>query len=1028
MAEFKITIERIVVMANRFRLSIINKACLVALGICSFNAFAEESEIEVKNTSTSIKEKIKKKTDDEVERIEVTGVRGSLRESLNNKRFATEIMDSISAEDIGQLPDENIAEAIQRITGISMTRSDDGEGESLQIRGESSNNVEINGQTLAGSNGDSRSINFQDLPSELFSGVEIQKASTADRIEGSLGATINLKTRKPLGIQKDRLTSVSVKGKYNDVSDEVSPEFSLFNTQNFRDTKYGDFGFTVQLGTKEVKTVTQAFGAATFSGAPSRWSVFTGKSIAQNGYPEYENVDVNGDGVSDENDIFYSPNSWKSFSNEKTSTRDSAHLTLQWQPNEKLNLWIDGNYSKNSADWQNSAFSIQTSAGGPFQGKRWGLPVASGNNTFEHLNSTEEGDFYAMTSGRIAGTSVRMGSSPSERKSNRDSHQFVIGSEYDFTDEFRVSAEFSSSTANREDDWAQLTLGHDYNADGKLNAKDWQFGGAVDFNENGVDTADIIYYDSLKNTDGVYNQIDPTSLAYENLSIFQMQVSAADSMNEANSFKLDFEYDILDGPITQVKFGYRRAERSFYNESWQGSSKTADIFVGDVPVAVRLQDISVDVDQNSDPENAEIAQKITQCYGETPSILESFSGSMPNQWVATDCGINFWQEMFGLADIRGIDPESGLAYYQRNGNFTKPAGRAFSATDVTETTNAAYFRADFFTKWLKTDVDFYGNVGLRYVKTELAGVGAHIAPPDAETAIVYGGTKGSYYNWLPSLNMNWLLREDLILRSSWTKTMARAGLNKVAPRLNLTYNENNEGYAGTGNAGNPGLEPRQAESVDLSLEWYFSEDSLLSAAIYYKELLDLTSNSQGQDLLVGDELFSVTQPINIGHTRLKGWEVSWQQAFTFLPSVLKHTGISANYTRPKESSTAVDGHGEARNKGGYSEDTYNVSFWYDDNKLSARLAYNYRSEYVRLAAPTLGFARYNDPYRLPQMVDERGQLDFSMNYKWNKKLKINFSIVNLNDTHTEYYLKYKELTDRVSYSGRKATLGVVYRF
>jgi len=78
-AEFKITIERIVVMANRFRLSIINKACLVALGICSFNAFAEESEIEVKNTSTSIKEKIKKKTDDEVERIEVTGVRGSLR-------------------------------------------------------------------------------------------------------------------------------------------------------------------------------------------------------------------------------------------------------------------------------------------------------------------------------------------------------------------------------------------------------------------------------------------------------------------------------------------------------------------------------------------------------------------------------------------------------------------------------------------------------------------------------------------------------------------------------------------------------------------------------------------------------------------------------------------------------------------------------------------------------------------------------------------------------------------------------------
>ncbi len=1020
---------------KQFELSTLSRACIVALGLCSVNVFAEESEIEVKNTKTEIKDKIKQEKTDEVERIEVTGIRGSLRESLNNKRFASEIMDSISAEDIGQLPDENIAEAIQRITGVSMTRSDDGEGESLQIRGESSNNVEINGQTLTGTNGDSRGVNFQDLPSELFAGVDIQKASTADRIEGSLGGTVNLKTRKPLGIQKDSLTSVTAKAKYNDLSEEVSPEFSVFTAHNFRDTKYGDFGFLVTVSDKEVETVTEAFGAGTYGGAPSRWSIFTGATAPAGDWkpggdhPYDANIDVNGDGVSDENDIFYAPNGWNIQNNYKHSKRNSINLTLQWQPNDKTNFWIDGTYAKVEDTAQNSTFQISTSAyswQNSLNGARQGLPLEGGNNVYEHLRSTDEGDFYALTAGRLGGMNVRMGSAPSASYSERDSHQFVFGGEYEINDEFRVKAEYATSAANKDLDHAQLNLGHDQNGDGKFTGADYR--AVVDFNEAGVDLADITYYQPPTFNDGLLEAIDPTDFNNPSLALFQSQNTAASTENSADSLKIDFEYDLLEGPITQVKFGYRRSERSFYNESWQGKSQKNDRFVNGIPVAVNLQDIYANPDSNTNPENAALAEQIMACYGTSDGALDGFSGNIPTTFVSTSCDVQFWNNLFGFPDIRAVDDESGLAYYQRNGNFTKAAGRAFNTTNVTETTNAAYFRADFFMPWFKSGVDFYGNVGVRYVKTDLEGLGAHIAPADAETAIVYGKTKGSYQDWLPSLNMNWALRDDLILRSSWTKTMARAGLGAVAPRLNLNYNDRNEGYAGSGNSGNPNLKPRQAESVDLSLEWYFSEDALLSGAVYYKELMDLSATSQGEDLLVGEELFFVTQPINIGHTRLKGWEVSYQQAFTFLPSVLKHTGFSANYTRPKESATQVDGHGDPRNKGSYSEDTYNITLWYDDNKLSARFAYNYRSEYVRSASPTLGWGRWNDPYRLPQMVDARGQLDFSMNYKWNDNLKINLSIVNLNDTHTEYYLKYKQLTDRISYSGRRANLGVVYKF
>ena len=1023
--------------SKKYELSMVHKACLLALGISSFGAIAQEdSSAEIGNASAEIKEKIQQNKDEDIERINVTGVRASLRESLNNKRFATEIMDSISAEDIGQLPDENIAEAIQRITGISMTRSDDGEGQSVQIRGESSNNVEINGQTLAGSNGDSRSVNFQDLPSELFAGVDIQKASTADRIEGSLGGTINLKTRKPLGIEKDHLNSATARAKYNDLSEEISPELSFFTAHNYRNTKYGDFGFLATIGSKQVETVTQGFGAQTFGGAPSRWHVFTGATApagdwrpGKSNFTYDANIDVNGDGVSDENDIFYAPNSWTVQNNDKTSQRDSLNLTFQWQPNSDSNFWIDTTYSKSEDEWQNSTFNMIISS---FSGQnalntaRHGLPLAGGNNVYELLRSSEEGDFYALTAGRLGGTNIRMGSAPSYRVSNRDSLQVVVGAEYDFSDEFRAAAEYSTSTAERDSDWAQLNLGHDYNLDGKLTGPD--FAGVVDFNEVGVDLADIIYYDAPRYNGGVLEAIDPTNFNYQKLAMFQQQNTALNAENTADSFKADFEYDLLDGPITQIKFGARWAERSFYNESWQGKSQKNDYFVDGVPVAVNVQRILVNPEANTDPEARALAEQIAQCYGDSDGSMENFSGNLPTTFVTTNCGTEFWNDLFGFPDIRAIDPVSGLAYYQRSGNFKNPAGRAFNTTNVTETTLAGYVRIDFFTPWFDSDVDFYGNVGVRYVDTDLKGIGALRAPADADTAIIFGETNGGYKNWLPSLNMNWLLREDLILRSSWTKTMARAGLTAVAPRLNLNYNDNNEGFAGSGNAGNPELEPRQAESVDLSIEWYFAEDALLSAAVYYKELKDLQRTSSGQELQVGDELFFVTQPINDGNTRLKGWEVSWQQAFTFLPGLLTHTGISANYTRPDESATAVDGHGDARDKAGFSDDTYNLTLWYDDNKFSARLAYNYRSEYVRLASPTLGFGRWNDPYRLPQMVASRGQLDFSMNYNFNENLKLNLSIVNLNDTHTEYYLKYKQLTDRISYSGRRANLSVVYKF
>ena len=157
--------------------------------------------------------------------IVVSGVRQSIESAIDDKRNATEIKDVINAEDIGQLANDNVSEALQRITGVQVNRGNDGEGRQVQVRGLSENNVTINGAIASGtgdvdlSNGNDRSVNFQDLPAELFAGVEILKALTADQIEGTLGGTINLQTRAPLKGKRDMIVNLSGTAKFAEVGD-----------------------------------------------------------------------------------------------------------------------------------------------------------------------------------------------------------------------------------------------------------------------------------------------------------------------------------------------------------------------------------------------------------------------------------------------------------------------------------------------------------------------------------------------------------------------------------------------------------------------------------------------------------------------------------------------------------------------------------------------------------------------------------------------------------------------------------------
>ena len=174
----------------------------------------------------------------EIEEIVVKGIKRSIQDALNNKRDASNIVDGISAEDFGKLPDQNLAESLQRITGVSINRVR-GEGSRISVRGLGTNfnRVEINGRsgvsaTSDFSGGGGRDFSFDVLPAQLVSAIEVYKSPTADMNEGGVGGTVNIKTVRPLDLGK-RVLSSSVSGTYSELSDTFDPTVSVLGSNVF---------------------------------------------------------------------------------------------------------------------------------------------------------------------------------------------------------------------------------------------------------------------------------------------------------------------------------------------------------------------------------------------------------------------------------------------------------------------------------------------------------------------------------------------------------------------------------------------------------------------------------------------------------------------------------------------------------------------------------------------------------------------------------------------------------------------------
>ena len=335
----------------------------------------------------------------EIEVIVVSGIRSSLKQSMLNKREAINVSDGITAEDLGKFPDQNVAESLQRITGVSIDRSG-GEGQYVSVRGfgPQFNMVTVNGRQMATENA-GREFSFDTLAAELITGADVYKSPTASMQEGGIGAMINVNTARPFDFDGFKAAG-SIKGVYDDLSGETSPQASGLMTNTFMDNR---LGVLVSASHQQRESQTNMMETRYYRPGVN----FT----AQNG-KEFSNVNV--------------PQNFDIGVDEQERTRTSGTLVLQYAPNDDLTLTFDGLVSKFEVDSQ------ATNAGHWFSEGNFIDAEIDDNNTVVYIDNSNAGatDFIRRSFGREVSMNA-----------------FGLNAEYSINDALTMTVDLSRSNA-----------------------------------------------------------------------------------------------------------------------------------------------------------------------------------------------------------------------------------------------------------------------------------------------------------------------------------------------------------------------------------------------------------------------------------------------------------------------------------------------------------------------------------------------------------------------------------------------------
>jgi TonB-dependent receptor len=1144
-------------MSNK-RISFKLSALSLALFASGMSAYAAEDNsaksAQAKESEIAVKANKSKKAAEEIEVIEVTGLRGSIKKSMNDKRFSSNISDSIFAEDIGKSTDQNIADALSRITGVSV-QTVDGEGAKITVRGANSdqNMITLNGVQLTSSDFN-QAVDLSAFSSDILSSINVVKTPSADHDEGSLGASVILNTTKPLNLTKD-IRSLTLQGRYNDFSENGDYKISGSLSEKFLDDTFG--------------VLITAYNET--------------NSVRRDQYrvEEFEARDVrvarDQDGNIIRNTRVIAPKSIEYSLYENERNRHGATLALQYQPFDDTNIIFDATYSKQELVDANHKVSTRTRSDLP----NFEEGVEAGNSTRPNPGvpyipdfSDPQVDWWTVdTDTRTMIKSINRFADGGfgRRNGGEDTINNVVSLKIEqiITDNFALDfgANYSKTTLEPHGT-VDMNMLNGSGMPAQVKARAGEYGTPhTGIQPAGYDctsgVCNMVYGDglvTLNDPDIPWDNegstaFNPDDIRSQSVNWMALQERAIE--DEQKSVFVDFDWDVDFLGLTKIEFGAKYSQREKYvddqNRQFRNtkqpiqitrynsegepiglkavvsgdtiSSVSADNFVSDevFPYDNFMADLGFARSNITDGWQLISEEKLLElAYGNEDAELvtdnsRTRSATLKNSAAYAKVNFEYLEgKLTGDAGLRYVKTDvltKGFSGAEFTGDGLDRIFDPFVWRQLRDRTNPACVNADTFspnsnraenridgTAWDRngTPDDFSDDVR---IPVDAAGV-----YPCFDVRTVQGADQGgawwnarhqdittlkrniftddpsvsrndsirnfeveggnTYDLFLPSLNLNYQLNEDMIGRFAVSKTMSRPNIDSLKPGFKMK-----EGYWGdpttprgsTLTLNNPKLMPQKSNNLDLSFEWYFNESGMVSTALFYKDMSDFEekeelivyaddlrtkdlSNYDVDDLIKTEEqirasfaadptgfgacmpkrgnindvtkdwwfaedmlehcgLFKASKVRNGKGATIKGLELGYRQTYDFLPGIWSGLGIDANYTY-QESETDL----EFSSINPTLELPQFPRAWTPTHSYNATVFWEKDGHQIRLAYRGVSDQLKQASFSQGAVWREGGAtLDLSANYQVSKDISASLQIINLTDESTRDFYTSRTL-------------------
>ena len=1006
------------------------------------------------------------KEQEELQFVTVTGVRESQIRSIDLKRLAPSIQDSISAESIGNLPDVTITDALQRITGVQINR-DAGVGTSVDVRGLPQVGTMMNGEVFVTPDQiDSQQPDFTTMPATLFNQVDVIKSSTASQTETGISGALNLHTFRPWDLPHGFTYSYSVNGERGDTTKKTGPEAHGLISYN-ADGRWGlqvsaDYSDTTR--TNSVEGLDQygvifhgenAASAGAYNGFIGAWNgAPIPPQIVQN--PD-GSVDVNHDGKS--NGVFMGSQDIALYDVSTERARTGFNASLQADFGHGFTMTSDYFYAHQNQHDRN--FGIQFNSTN-WQGATY-VPLQSrdtGSTTLGQYNTPDDPNAPSWVGSQIYTTSVYE-KWPGDVESfsqvvRREATAQNINLQVDFDNggPFKASVRGVRATA------VQHFIETDVNisdSDGCLWADPntalpcgtfvypAELGGNRVFNANGIPQNTIPITANLGGRNLTISMPAQLASAFANPNGWTMKtLESTDDYDQSTAITaLRFDGSFQWKDDLNLKFGIRNSIRSADNE---GFTLVTPVYGGigatnpdGTPNAtgclVRYvgSDVILSGNATDDTPNTWCTAGNSQgSFRAGPLSSQQMSKTPPplaNAWRQYNnllgSGINFW-----AVDPRAMDnPE---AFWKSLYPATVRQAAPGITWDVFLKELSGYMQADF--RGHLGGMSYSANVGVRVIHTDLqvtqllAGDPGQYGtePADAGTQV----TKRDYNDVLPAVNFQLNMTDKLTMRLSYSKNMMPLNLSQWGGGLQLGYSlsETPDGprfiVAQGTSSGNPNLNPWRSSNYGASFEYYIDSSSMVGLELFYIDVASFIKNGSVQNCDLPDEdgvvrghCIEITQPVQGESNSIHGAEFVYRQGFTFLPGLLSNTGMEFNFTYAPSNTDEVDLAGHKIPFQDNSEESGNFILWYQSKRFQARVAYNYRSK--RAVMDSVGGIVGLEEYEAPQKY-----LDASIAYRVSKYAELFVNGTNLTNEYQRYYLVWPDQPAHSNFSERMYTFGV----